>query len=101
MQATKRCFLNAWRIARWKVKPNKKVVTFNADEYELAYYDKEQNERAIHNGDITLAREEGFTEGSKERSIQIAKNLLTKNISIEIISEATGLSLEEIEKIKQ
>ena len=38
--------------------------------------------------------------GAKEKEIQIAKNLLKLNVKIETIIEATGLTKEEIEKIK-
>ena len=42
----------------------------------------------------------GISQGRKERNIEIAKNLLKLNLSIEQIIEATGLTKEEIEKIK-
>lgn len=45
-------------------------------------------------------REEGRKEGLKERNIEIAKNLLSLNISTKDISKATGLSLEEIKNIQ-
>ncbi|WNS76075.1 hypothetical protein RRV45_03425 [Bacillus sp. DTU_2020_1000418_1_SI_GHA_SEK_038] len=39
---------------------------------------------------------EGKEEGEKQKTIEIAKNLLKMNISIESICEATGLTLEEV-----
>lgn len=42
--------------------------------------------------------EEGRKQGSKEKQLEIAKKLLSLNISIENISEATGLSIAEINK---
>ena len=42
---------------------------------------------------------EGKIEGIKEKSIEIAKKLLSKNISKEEISEITGLDKSEIDKI--
>lgn len=49
-------------------------------------------------------KEEGIKEGIKEGKTQeklvIAKSLLEKNIPIETIIEATGLSIEAIEKLK-
>ena len=39
-------------------------------------------------------------DGKEEKAIEIAKNLLKKNIPIEIIIDATGLTKEEIKKIK-
>jgi predicted transposase/invertase (TIGR01784 family) len=39
-------------------------------------------------------------EGRIERNIEIAKNLLKFGLSLTEISEVTGLSVEEIEKLK-
>ena len=41
----------------------------------------------------------GKKEGKKEEKLAIAKKMKDKNIPIEQISEITGLSIEEIEKI--
>ena len=61
---------------------------------------------------IEYAQDEGFkhgeakgraigrAEGEKSKSIEIAKNLLKQNVVIDIISNATGLSPEEIESLK-
>lgn len=43
---------------------------------------------------------EGKLEGKKESKVEIAKNMLINNLSITIISDCTGLSKEEIEKLK-
>lgn len=43
---------------------------------------------------------EGKIEGAKEEKIQIARNMLQENASIEFIIKVTGLTKEEIEKIK-
>ena len=45
-------------------------------------------------------KEEGLKEGEKNKSIEIAKNMLKLNIDINIISQSTGLSVEEINKLK-
>jgi predicted transposase/invertase (TIGR01784 family) len=71
---------------------------------ELDAYDKKgiyiQDER----GRIEFAKEEGRVigreEGQKEKAVEIAKSLLNKGISIDIIAETTGLAKEEIEKEK-
>jgi len=44
-------------------------------------------------------KEEGLKEGEKNKSIEIAKNLLKLNIDVKIISQSTGLSIKEIEDI--
>jgi len=63
---------------------------------ELDAYDKKgiyiQDER----GRIEFAKEEG----KMEKALEIAKSMLNKGISIDIIAETTGLAKEEIEKEK-
>ena len=66
------------------------------------------DEKAIYRKGIKDGRAEGEAkgkiagkaEGAKEEKIQIAKNLLKLNVEIETIIEATGLTKEEIEKLK-
>lgn len=43
--------------------------------------------------------EKGIEKGRKEEKIEMAKALLLKGVDIEIISETTGLSKEEIRKL--
>ena len=45
--------------------------------------------------------EKGLLAGERNAKFATAKNFLKKNISAEIIAECTGLSLEEVQKIKQ
>ena len=53
---------------------------------------------------IEYAQDEGFklgeAKGEKNKSLEIAKNMLKENSSIGFISKVTGLSLEEIEALK-
>ena len=41
-------------------------------------------------------RNEGRIEGKTERNIEIAKNMLNQNMDVNLISNVTGLSIEEI-----
>ena len=41
-----------------------------------------------------------YARGKEIRAREIAKNMLKKNMQIEDISEVTGLTTEEIEKLK-
>ena len=43
---------------------------------------------------------EGISEGKNERNIEIAKNMLAKNMEIELISEITSLTEDEINSLK-
>ena len=62
----------------------------------------------LHDRDIkVLAYKDGLAEGEKngrkagqlEAKIETAKNLLAKNIPVEVVVECTGLTLEEVEKL--
>jgi len=46
------------------------------------------------------AHAEGHEAGAKEKAIEMAKNLLISGVSEEIIANASGLSLQEIEELK-
>ena len=52
---------------------------------------------------LRIGKEKGLKEGKKEgeknKSIEIAKNMLKLNIDVKIISQSTGLSVNEIEDI--
>ena len=56
-------------------------------------------EQGIEQG-IERGIEQGIEQGENNKSIEIAKNMLNKNMNINIISEVTGLSKEEIENLK-
>ena len=45
-------------------------------------------------------KKEGIIEGAKEEKLQIAKNMLKEGANIEFIIRVTGLTKEEIEKLK-
>ena len=52
------------------------------------------------NTEIDEAHIKGKEDGKLEKAIDIAKNLLSKNIDISIVTQTTGLSEEEIIKLK-
>ena len=70
------------------------------DENIIGLYDaellQEKHEKSIKEEGI----KEGIKEGINQRNIEIAKNLLNENISIELITKTTGLTLKEIENLK-
>ena len=63
------------------------------------YMSEEEEKRKIHNSLLSEARENGFNDGISQEKVNIAKNMLNKNMSIEDISEIIGLSIEEIKNI--
>ena len=54
--------------------------------------------RGISQG-ITRGITHGITQGITQRNEEIAKTMLLKNIDIKTISECTGLTVEEINKL--
>ena len=62
-------------------------------------YRKKEWEDYFHKGELLTEREEGKLEGIKENSYTIAKNLKKSGLDIKFISENTGLSIEEVEKL--
>ena len=58
--------------------------------------------------DIAVQREEAFNEGvskgiskgAEQKAIETAKNLLKKNIPLEIVAQCTGLPLENVIELK-
>ena len=75
------------------------------------YMSEEEDKKKIQNSLLSEAKEEGIeqgytsgindgiSKGENKKSIEIAKNMLKKNMSMEDISDITGLSNEEIKKI--
>ena len=71
---------------------------------EFFYYNKEELERLDREDRIEdakkEAREEGITQGITQRNIEIAKSLLKSGMNIQDVSRHTGLTKDEIEKLK-
>ena len=64
----------------------------------MAYYRHLDNIVILHDN-IYTEREEGRAEGREEANWDNARNLKKLGVAIDIISQATGLSKEEIEKL--
>ena len=87
------------------------VTIVNDDPEFQKYMSEEEDKRKIQNSLLSEAKEEGISQGytsgindgiskgENKKSIKIAKNMLKKNMSIEDISDITGLSIEEINKL--
>ena len=50
---------------------------------------------------LAKGRAEGREEGREERNMEVAINLLQLGTPCEIVAKATGLSLEEVAKLKE
>ncbi|MFI4918578.1 MAG: Rpn family recombination-promoting nuclease/putative transposase [Legionellales bacterium] len=62
-----------------------------------SYWDQVSREKTL----IMNKYAEGKAEGKLEEKYEIAKNLLTQKVATEIVVAGTGLTLEDIEKIKK
>lgn len=75
------------------------IAKFNPDQIRL-YEDSLKYYRDMKNS-LDTAREEGKIEGIEERNIQIARQMLTDNEPVDKISKYTGLTSEQILKIRK
>jgi predicted transposase/invertase (TIGR01784 family) len=50
---------------------------------------------------LSWARKEGRAEGKEIGKLEVAKNLLSKNMSVSEVSEVTGLPESEIAKLNE
>ena len=75
-----------------------KMDDFTKGLNEMLYYDHEefQKNAAYHQG-----QKDGIEIGSKEKQLEIAKEMLLENIEISIISKITKLSIKEIEELRK
>ena len=91
----------------------KKLDDLSKDKYYALLYDEEEKKayenKCILEDAIEEAKENGYSsgydfglnDGKNKKSIEIAKNLLNKNMSIEDISDVTGLTIEEINNLRE
>ncbi|MBQ1927272.1 MAG: hypothetical protein II180_14245, partial [Proteobacteria bacterium] len=52
------------------------------------------------NDGLEEGRKSGLEEGRNESKLEIARNLMALNVSDEIIMRSTGLSLDEVQKMR-
>ena len=82
-----------------------KIVEGRNDYYSAKNIAREEGrEEGLKEGKIEgekKGREEGLKEGEKNKSIEIAKNMLKLNIDINIISQSTGLTINEIKELNK
>jgi predicted transposase/invertase (TIGR01784 family) len=82
----------------------RKVEDLSTDPNFIGYYDIEEARRQdledMKNTGIRIGMERGVEKGIKNEKIEIAKALLKNKVSIDIIMDSTGLTKDEIEKLK-
>ena len=69
------------------------------DGFILHEWQKDKFDALVKYNEIEDAKKEGKAEGTKEKTIEIARNMLKKKMGIKDISEITGLTEEEIKSL--
>ena len=86
----------------------RKVIEMSKDTFILHEWEKEKMDELTklayeedgHKKGLEQGIQQGFTDGANHEKREIAKNLLKENVSLDLISKSTGLSYDEIEKLK-
>ncbi|WP_417913587.1 Rpn family recombination-promoting nuclease/putative transposase [Candidatus Electronema sp. JM] len=73
----------------------------NLDEPQRKAYDEYMLNMSYQQSMLWSSKEEGRTEGKYEEKIAIARNLLAHGVASAVIAASTGLSEEEIAKLRQ
>ena len=76
------------------------VTIVNDDPEFQKYMSEEEDKKKIQNSLLFEAKEEGISKGISQEKVSIVKNMLKKNMSIEDISDVTGLTIDEINNLK-
>ena len=79
---------------------DQKMYILNSDGTFIRTVSEEEDKERLTKTRISLAKEEAAEEATNNRNIEIAKAMLGKS-DISYISEVTGLSITEIEKLKE
>jgi len=77
-----------------------KLEYISSDEDALALYRAREDSAHERANLIYTGRMEGIEEGIEKEKIQIAQNMLSENMSLELIAKITGLSIEEIKTLQ-
>ena len=94
--------LNKETVEDEDIKQARETLNYiSTDDKERSILDAIQKSRNDFYNDITTAKEEGKEEGLKEGKIEIARNMLKKGLDVNLISELSGLTIEEINKLKK
>ena len=85
-------------------KAKKVLEEISQDEHERYLAELRQkyimDQKAIEGAGFDKGLKAGIEQGIEQKTIEIAKKLKEQNIDIEVISKVTGLSIKEIENLK-
>lgn len=86
-------------MIRDSIRKTTKVLNSDKEMAEFFFEHVVIDNETLREMELDVARKKAKDEGHKEESIEIAKKMLNKKLDIEIISELTGLSLDEIKQL--
>jgi predicted transposase/invertase (TIGR01784 family) len=78
---------------------NKSVTEYADVRFAMACSREEGYEKGIERG-IERGIEKGIEKGIESQNLQITKNLIKRGLSLELISDVTGLTPEQIRRIR-
>ncbi len=81
-------------------KANEKMEFLANDKEVLRLYHLREMAQIDYNSGMKKAKDKGRAEGKAEEKIEVARNALKMNMSVDDISKLTGLSRQQIEDIK-
>lgn len=76
------------------------LEVISKDDNARAAYEAREAELHDQMTRLKSAREEGIKEGTKETTIKNAKNFLLMELEVDMVAKGTGLSVDEVLKIK-
>ena len=78
----------------------KQVTALNNQETFQSFMSYEEDQRLIQNTEKKIAYEDGLEQDISQEKVEIAKNMLKDTNDYQLISKYTGLSIENIKKLK-
>ena len=95
--AIKECIQNGI-LKEYLQRKSREVINMLLAEYDYDTDIAVQREESLRIG-IQRGIQQGFSDGSRQKALQDAGNFKRLGVSIDIITQATGLSKEEVEKL--
>ena len=77
-----------------------RLTELSADDKKRLEYEAREKAVRDYNQGMYEAEERGVKRGKQEESVRVAKDMLQEGFDVKIISKISGLSLPEIEKLK-
>ena len=82
----------------------REAIRMSKSNFVLSEWESEKMEELVREESRRIDHEDGFNEGIEQgieqKTIDVIKSMLSNNLDLEIISNVTGKTKEEIEKIK-